>query len=215
VKCFNLMSAPRRQAKACRARVRKWLAVGVAFVGMLVTVCIACHRTWGVGLDPLGDDFRLIEDRIETSGRTISGLRKQLVASRWKLDTFRSVGQQPDWSVLLMLLADGLGNEVVLKSCELDEIVIPLESTAGRRAGSRLVTTSSLTEKPGRMAFVLRVAGFGRSQTDVSLFVLRLERSGMFDNVRIVSTMREPFLNAKAIAFRLECSLEGKTGPER
>jgi hypothetical protein len=37
----------------------------------------------------------------------------------------------------------------------------------------------------------------------------------MFDNVRIVSTIREPFLNAKATAFRLECRLEGTTGRKR
>jgi len=209
------MPAPRRQAKVCRARVRQWLAVGGAFVGMLVMICITCHKTWGVGPDPLVDEIRQTTDRIEASGRTISELQEQLVASRWKLDTFRGVGQQPDWSVLLTLLADGLGNEVVLRSCELDEIMIPLERTAGRRGGPRVITTSRLEDKAERMAFVLRVAGFGRSQTAVSLFVLRLERSGMFDNVRIVSTVREPFLNAKAIAFRLECSLEGTTGRKR
>jgi hypothetical protein len=209
------MPAPRRQAKACRARVRQWLAVGMAFVGMLVMICITCHRTWGVGPDPLADEIRQTTDRIAASGTTISELQRQLVASRWKLDTFRGVGQQPDWSVLLTLLADGLGDEVVLKSCELDEIVIPVERTAGERGGPQIVTTSRLEDKAGRMAFVLRVAGFGRSQTAVSLFVLRLERSDMFDNVRIVSTIREPFLNAKATAFRLECRLEGTTGRKR
>ena len=78
MKCFNLMPAPRRQAKACRARVRQWLAVGMAFVGMLVMICMTCHRTWGVGPDPLTDEINQITDRIETSGRTISELRKQL-----------------------------------------------------------------------------------------------------------------------------------------
>ncbi len=215
MKCFNLMPAPRRQAKACRARVRQWLAVGVAFVGMLVMICITCHRTWGVGPDPLADEIRQTADRIAASGRTISELQGQLVASRWKLDTFRGIGRQPDWSVLLTLLADGLGDEVVLKNCELDEIVIPVERTAPKRGESQIITTSRLEDKAGRTAFVLRVAGFGRSQTAVSLFVLRLERSGVFDNVRIVSTIREPFLNAKATAFRLECRLEGTTGRKR
>ena len=215
MKCINLMPASRRQAKACRARAHQWLGVGVAFVGMLVLICITCHRTWGVGPEPLVDEIRQTKDHIDASGKTVAELRKQLAALRWKLDTFRGIGQQPDWGVLLTLLADGLGNDVVLSSCELDEIIIPLEITAGRPAGPQLVTTSSLAEKPERMAFILRVTGFGRSQTAVSLFVLRLERSGMFDNVRIVSTIREPFMNAKAIAFRLECSLEGSTGRKR
>ena len=215
MKCFNLMPAPRRQAKACRARVRQWLAVGVAFVGMLVMICITCHRTWGVGPDPLAGEIRQTRDRIATSGRTISGLREQLVASRWKLDTFRGVGRQPDWSVVLALLADGLGNEVVLRSCELDEIMIPLEGASGRRRDSKIPVTSVLEEKKQKMVFVLTVSGFGRSQTAVSQFVLRLERSGMFDNVGLVSTIREPFLNAKAIAFRLKCRFEGTTDRKR
>jgi len=209
------MPASRRQAKACRARAGQWLAVGAVFAGVLVMICITCHKTWGVGPDPLAHEIRQMADRIETSGRTISTLREQLVASRWKLDTFRGVGQQPDWSVLLTLLSDGLGSDVVLRSCELDEIMISLKKTTGRRGGTQVITTNRLEDKGERMAFVLRVAGFGRSQTAVSLFVLRLERSGMFDNVRIVSTIREPFLNAKAIAFRLECRLEGTTGRKR
>ena len=215
MKCFNLMPTPRRQAKACRARARQWLAVGVAFVGMLVMICITCHKTWGVGPEPLADEIRQTTDRIKASGRTIAELREQLVASRWKLDTVRGVGRQPDWSVLLTLLADGLGNEVVLRSCELDEILIPLERAAGRRGEPRIPVTSVSEDKKKRIAFVLSVSGFGRSQTAVSQFVLRLERSGMFDNVRLVSTIREPFLNGKAIAFRLKCRLEGTRDRKR
>ena len=206
------MPSYRRQAKACGVRMRQWLPVGLAFVGMLVLICITCHNTWGVGSDPLVDELLQTADRIEVSGRTIAELREQLVVSRYKLDAFRGVGRQPDWSVLLTLLADGLGNDVVLKSCQLDEIMIPLGVAAGGRSEPQLHVTSVSEDKKQQVAFVLCIAGFGRSQTAVSQFVLRLERSGMFDNVRLVSTIREPFLNAKAIAFRLECRLEGQTG---
>ena len=208
------MPTPRRQAKACRARLRQWLAIGVAFVGMLAMICITCHRTWGVGVDPLADEIRQTTDRISASGRTIAELQEQLTASRWKLDTFRGVGQQPDWGVMLKLVADGLGSEVVLKSCELNEIAIPLKTASGE-SGDSQISVTSVSEDKKQIAFVLSVSGLGRSQTAVSQFVLRLERSGMFDNVRLVSTMREPFLNAKAIAFRLKCRLEGATVRER
>jgi hypothetical protein len=202
------MPAPRRQAKACRVRMRQWVAPGVAFVGMLVFICIACHRTWGVGPDPLAEELRETTDRISDSGRTIGALQKQLVATRWKLDTFRGVGQQPDWSVVLSLLADTLGSEAVLKSCELNETTIQADTNTGPRGGAEIPVTS-VVEEQKQVVFVLGVSGFGRSQTAVSQFVLRLERSGLFDNVRIVRTTREPFLNGKAIAFRLECRLGG------
>jgi hypothetical protein len=195
-------------------RLRHWLAVGGAFVGMLVLVCITCDITWGVGTEPLAAEINHVTDRIATSGKAIVGLREQLTASRRKLNAFRGVGRQPDWSVMLKLVADGLGNEVVLKSCELNEMAISPETASSGSAKSKISLTS-VSEDDKQIVFVLDVAGFGRSQTAVSQFVLRMERLGMFDNVRLVSTIREPFLNAKAVAFRLKCRLEGKTVQEQ
>lgn len=214
MKCFNLMPADRRQAKACRTRMRQWLAPGAAFVGAMIMVCVVCHSTWGVGPDPHATQIRAAVLSIDASRSTVADLKKELVASQWKLDTFKGVGRQPDWSVLLALLADGLGRDVVLKRCELNEIAVP---SPGSPSGSGRVKNVSLKEKgdDSQIAFALTVAGYGRSQTAVSQFVLRLERSGVFNNVRLVSTMREPFLNAKAIAFRLECSLEGTPAGQR
>jgi hypothetical protein len=208
------MPAPRRQAKACLARMRHWFAVGGAYVGMLVFICITCHITWGVDEDPLAAEINHVTDRIGTLGRSIAGLQEQSTASRRKLDASRGVGQQPDWSVMLKLVADGLGNEVVLKSCELNEIAIAQESVSSRSAEPKISLTS-ISEDDKQIAFVLNIAGFGRSQTAVSQFVLRMERSGMFDNVRLESTMRKPFLNAKAVAFNLKCRLEGTTAGEQ
>ncbi|MDP6543721.1 MAG: PilN domain-containing protein [Phycisphaerae bacterium] len=202
------MPAPRRQAKACRTRLRQWLAPSAAFVGMLVIVCITCHRTWGVGPDPLGDEMLMTRDRIAASEETIEGLQKRLTASRWRLDTCKGIGQQPDWSVLLKLLSDGLGDEVVLRNCELNEMLIP-NGAAPARIVAPLVSTPGVSEDNKQLAFGLSVSGYGRSQTAVSQFVLRLERSGMFDSVRLVSTTREAFLNSKAVAFQVKCTLEG------
>ncbi len=203
------MPAPRRQAKACRIRVRQWLAPSAAFAAMLVIVCITCHSTWGVNHDPYAGQSALTMERIGSSERTIQSLNKQLVASRWKLETCKGVGRQPDWSVMLKFLSEGLGNEMVLRSCELNEVMI---SGPERPAGT---TSDSDVPVPGRTAFVLHIEGFGRSQTAVSQFVLRLERSGMFDSVRLERTIREPFMETKAIAFHLKCTLEGTTPVKR
>jgi len=176
---------------------------------MLVLICITCHRTWGVGPNPLGQEIDYTGDRIRESGRTIVTLQKELATARWKLDSARGVGRQPDWSVLLALLAEGLGHDVVLKSCELNQVLIPLRGTAGRPQMPPPAGLNGSEKGPQELMFVLTVTGFGRSQTAVSQFVLRLERSGLFDNVRLVNANRQPFLNGKAIAFQLECSLGG------
>jgi Tfp pilus assembly protein PilN len=203
------MPEPKRKAKARRFRMHQWVVGGVGFLGLLVILCILTHKMWGVGPNPLGNELNDARDRIRASGLNVKMLKKQLVAARWKLDTFRGVGKQPDWSVVLTMLADGLGSDVVLKSCELGDAAMTVNTLPTAR-GPVKSHTVGLTEEQKQMRFVMGVAGFGRSQTAVSQFVLRLERSGLFDSVRIVSTIREPFLDDKAIAFRLECRLGGE-----
>mgnify|MGYP000049651221 CR=1 FL=1 len=53
--------------------------------------------------------------------------------------------------------------------------------------------------------YTLVLNGFGRSQESVSRFVLRLEESGAFDLVRLVSSSRQTFLQGEAVAFGVEC----------
>jgi len=182
---------------------------------MLVSICVTCHRTWGVGPNPLGDEIDYTAERIRESGRTIVTLRKELAATRWRLDSARGVGQQPDWSVMLALLAEGLGHDVVLKSCELNQVLTPLTGAGRGPAVSTPGRQDPSDKKEHEVTFALMVTGFGRSQTAVSQFVLRLERSGLFDSVRLIDANRQPFLNGKAIAFQLECSLGSNRGARR
>ena len=49
--------------------------------------------------------------------------------------------------------------------------------------------------------------GCGQSQTAVSNFVLRLERTELFDQVKLIGTSRRPFLSGSAVEFQVECFL--------
>ena len=53
----------------------------------------------------------------------------------------------------------------------------------------------------------LRVTGFGKTRHAVSEFTLRLEKTGLFGEVRCVHTERKPFLEGEAVAFAVECQL--------
>ena len=55
--------------------------------------------------------------------------------------------------------------------------------------------------------FLLGLRGYGRSQAAVAKFVLRLEQTGLFQEVKTLKRTREAFLDAEAVAFRLECLL--------
>jgi len=170
-----------------------------------------CHRIWSGGQSALAHEISKTGLQVMKSNRAIMALAPELADAQRKLESSRAIGKQPDWSVLLALLAESLGQEVVLDRCEL--------AAAGAPIGGGPLRTPSGGDKPARPEgdgrFVFRLSGFGRSQMAVSQFALRLERIGLFDQVRLIKTDRRPFLSGKAVAFRLECLLEGKGSATR
>lgn len=152
---------------------------------------------WGGEHETLDEGIDATTEQIKESSRAIQGLCRDLADAQWKLDSRRAVGKQPDWSIPLALLAGKLGEEVVLERCQLE----PRKNAEGR-----------FEDSAGSARFVLSVSGLGKSQSAVSRFVLRLEKSNLFDRVRLIKTERQPFLGGKAVGFRSECLLEGKEG---
>ena len=59
----------------------------------------------------------------------------------------------------------------------------------------------------------LLLGGLGRTQSSVAQFVVRLEQTGLFDEVKMITATREPFLSNEAVGFKLECRMsEGRAG---
>jgi hypothetical protein len=145
--------------------------------------------------------------RIEKAHQAIEDAQRELATAERTLKANRAVGNQPDWSLLLALLARNLGDQVVLSQCELKPDV-PGEAAVGAAGASD-------QPRPARGGFILKLAGYGETQPDVSRFVLNLERAGLFDQVRLVRTSSRAFLSASAIAFELECGLGGQDASRR
>ena len=109
------------------------------------------------------------------------------------------MGDRPDWSVVLALLARNLDDDLVLKRCKLEpEVVRKAAASPQHAAGAQ-------ADEPKR--FSLEIAGLGRSQKAISHFVLRLERTNLFQKVTLVKTNREPFVTGRAMAFQIRCLL--------
>ena len=205
---INLIPAPRRRAKACRARLRNWLTACIGYGGLLAVIALVCQASWRSRPAALADEITRTEERIRTSERTIADLKKELAANQWKLDSCLAVGKQPDWSILLAVLADCLGDEIVLKTCQLT----PAGDSPTKRPSASAKDPAAPRAR-GDGGFVFLLSGLGRSQTAVSQFVLRLESAGLFDRVTLIKTNRETFVKGKAVAFQLECLLTGKERP--
>ncbi len=194
---INLISNSRRQARLHRVRCRSW---GIGFVCYTVAIASAClfYR----GLDafgdtaPLSDQLAGLDAELAQIEQEKAGILPELTEQRQVLTAGRSITDQPDWSLLLVYLADKLlGDDVILAGCTLG----PVEDQA--RVSD--IQSASMT---------VMLTGHAKSTPAVSQFVLRLEESGLFERVTLVNTNREPFMDGQAIVFEIDCLISSAGG---
>ncbi len=203
----NLVPSARREAQVRGARIRFWFMTcviyGLGWLGALVLVgATALNDDAG-----LRDELRQVIGLVAESESELATLRDELGRSRAELTTSLTIGKQPDWSALLALLSTTLGDRIILRNCKL--------TTVHKSPGGRGPATASTAEDRSvtgvareSTTIQLQLGGLGMAQQAVSEFVLRLEETSLFRQVRLLDTRREPFLDGDAIAFHIECLLE-------
>ena len=189
---INLIPSRRQDVIRCRARLRYWIAGAFAYAAILVISALFYRLGSTGGDETLPDQIAHIELEIEQSKLAIADLTAQIMLGQISLRASQLVADQPDWSQLLGLLAKARGDAVVLRDCQLQS----------PRKKNRDPNSDYSTGE-----FTLTIGGYGMTHEDVSRYVLRLERLGLFNQVKLAQTSREPFLSDHAIAFRLECQL--------
>lgn len=212
----NFIPRQRREAASHRARLRAW-ALGASAYALLCLVAFAVSGTVDVAEDPaVAAELTQLPGQIDASQRALNSLQMQLDDAQARLDAARAVAHQPDWSVLLGVLAQSLGDDVVLTTCKLEADHPGDRTTLAPRTGASRATgpaafagadpAAASSVVPGSR-FTLELSGLGRSQASVSQFVLRLEQLGIFERVTILKTGREMFGEHESIGFRLEATI--------
>jgi len=200
----NLIPTERLASKRRMARLRIWAVICGAYLTLLVVASLCAHAICG-GDGAVAQELKSTEQRVQRYNASIIELRAQLAKTRTALEMSRAISSQPDWSKLLVLLGDQLGEEVVLSKCQL--VAISKDGKGGtahlQESFSSLAAGMPLAERRHK----LELSGFGRRQSSVSRFVLGLETIGVFDSVRLINSYRQPFLNDQAVAFSIECSI--------
>ena len=195
----NLIPAHRHHAKQRRTRIQ-WVTTACVVYGLLLLGGYGfVFAAWGASGQTVAEELSQLQKTSETNTRLLSAVRAELLEAKATLSANRSVGRQPDWSILLDLLAKITGEHVVLESCELEQIEKEEEQSS--------------SDLPAAQAkYLLSISGLAKSQIDVSQFVLGLEKSRLFDQVKLVETTRRLINEYDAVAFKLACSLgPGKT----
>ncbi|MCX5674134.1 MAG: hypothetical protein NTX87_03925 [Planctomycetota bacterium] len=205
MKSINFIPSYRIAARQRRNRVRWWItAIAISLVLELGGI-VCGYGIWCGGRMVLAGELTKTTTTIGSADRAIRMLQSELAAQEATLKASQDVQSQPDWSVLLALLARSLGDGAVLRRCELK----PVQPAA---VTSQVSAVSPAPAVPlgDATAFALKISGCGRTVADVLKFAEGLERAGLFDQIRLVKTDTQPLLAGTAVGFEMECSLTGK-----
>ena len=198
----NLIPARRREAKARKARLRKWTLTLAAYLVVLLAGYFLLDRYAMGNTQALRSQSKRAVTELGRARQMIGALNRELDQAGKKLQTAQQIGGQPDWGALLAILSQNKNDNVVLNYCRMDQ--------AG--AGENVSKAPEAKSGSGDAPLVLELGGFAKAQSDVSGYVLRLETLGLFGKVKLVKTNRELYLGQEAVSFRLECTLQGSQG---
>ena len=201
----NLIPAARIEKRRRKARIRLWTTICGTYVILLGGLVLWSCAFWRDTDETATEQLALTEQRIEAYKATISQFQQKLAKAQAELEADKWISSQPDWTKLLVLVGDELKDQIVLGVCQLATL-----NKSGENATNNLQESLSSAPPGVQVAerqYELELSGFGRTQTSVSQFVLRLEQMQMFDKVELVNSRRQAFLSNKAVAFSIKCSM--------
>jgi Tfp pilus assembly protein PilN len=199
MKSINFIPPSRLAARRRRRKMTRRAAATGGYVALLLGGLAFLYSLWGGSPPALAEDQAKTSARILLHHEKIQEAQRDLAACERLLQANQVIRNQPDWSLLLALVAGSLNEGVVLTQCELKPDALPQGSAAPATA-----------PPPGAGMFSLKLAGRGQSMAAVLQFVRELEHTGLFDEVDLVQTNWEPFLAGKVVGFQVECMLSDK-----
>ncbi|MCW5777056.1 MAG: PilN domain-containing protein [Phycisphaeraceae bacterium] len=182
----NFIPLARLLARSRARRIRAWVAVACVYALAAIAACL------GVRMALQGDDTQArtvslaAAQQMEVSHASTARLKAELADVRRRAEAARQITNRPDWSVLLALLSRDRGDDLALTSCHLESLV--------------------------EGGYKLSIGGLSRTPEHITEFTLALERSGVFDRVRLIETVRRATPRGEAVAFSLDCVLGSPVG---
>jgi hypothetical protein len=193
----NLIPTARLQTKRLRRRLRAWTAAIVGWTCIVLGACAAARLLLGPDrAAAVADELARTQAQVVQVRSQASQVAKQLFEADATRRGAEALVDQPDWSILMSGVAALTGDDLMLREFHLT----PAEETGARAGASAQPTT-----RPAH--YELRLRGLGRQQQAVGQFVVRLQQLGLFDEVRLARSGREPLGNSSVIGFEITCTL--------
>lgn len=194
----NLIPQYRREARYRRRYARLWISSGLIYAIALIGLWCFAHIIWSSGSEAVAVDLARVQSDISDTENAMDELRPCLVEVQARLAASRSIGDQPDWSILLRLLASLLDDQTVLEEIKLEPVYDNAEQRGYTSSAGYARDTRSISK------YALKLSGLGRSHQAVQNYVIRLEHTGLFSRVTLVDTHKKPYLSSDAVAFRID-----------
>ena len=180
----NLIPIERQAQLQQRQHLRRWMVIGAIWGGLVLSACVGAQLAWGVNDAAIAEELSQTDKHTAEMNQKLNDTRRQLAEAETLRQTAMSLSDQPDWSILLAILGGSVGDDLVLREIHL---------------------------KPDANAVVkqysLQMIGISKTQESVSQFVLKLQSSGLFDEVKLLRTGREPVLETSAVTFEISCAM--------
>ncbi len=196
---------PRERLDRQRIRRRTWFWItSVGLYTCFLAVAFTVSSAIGNSDDrTVRADLAEAQSIVASTELSLSTLREELDRTAALYFANLEVGSQPDWGILLALLAETTGDEIVLRKCRMIASPRKKEKPAPTETGA-----ATERKGPREMQVRIEVNGIGRSQKHVTDFLLRMEDNRLFRDVKLQDTRREPFLHSHAVAFGIEFQLD-------
>lgn len=200
----NLIPPARIARRQRKSKIRLWTVMCGTYLISLTVLALSAHAFWRDTDDSVVAELAFTAQRIEGYNAKISELNNKLATTKAALEAGQVINSQPDWTKLLVLVGHELKEEIVLAECQL---LATSKNSGNAMNGVQNMSSSSPSAFLAERQYTLELSGFGRTQTSVSQFVLRLEQMEMFDSVELVNSRRQSFLNTEAVVFNIECRI--------
>lgn len=200
----NLIPAQRLARRRRKARLYVWATVCGVYLVLLCGSSLALQRVRATHDRNVNEQLAALTQQVEQDNKAMLELRRELAEATTALETTRAIREQPDWSKLLLGLAEQMGDEIVISRCQL--MTLTPEGTIVGEGWTEPSGAKPLGTFLTECRHTLTLSGFGKTQESVSRFVLRLEGAGAFDRVRLGHSSRQTFLEGQAVGFSVECS---------
>lgn len=219
MKAINLIPAYHLLARRRRARIRVWASICGVYGLLILGTIGAFHVVYGKSGRVVAGELARVVRELDQDSKTMASLQPELAELQLQLEASRAVAVQPDWSVLMALMGRLKGEATVLSRATLTPIQPlnepkPVVKTGAKSGGPTVATVLSKKPEPAArksLNFKIELTGLGRSQSDVSQYVLRLEETGLFQRVKLVETTLGKFNDAQVVSFRVECLMSEDT----